>query len=396
MLQKKGEELGWVIDGKLAVDPYPAIALNLLAGKGYIDDSSRVNLERLPLYTYFLVLIYKFWGSELWKLQVVQSTMDTISCLLLYFISLRTFQDRASALLAAFLYAVYFKVIALVARPFSEPLYIVLLLIFLYLFIRSFDRTAFALGAGVMLGMMTLTKPITLMFPLVTGALYIFRLKRLFVSRLLLFTAGFVFLVMPLVIRNYCLTGRVFLATGGKKMLYMGTVLNCRQNFRGEEGRLVKEINRDYAFPYNIGDDDLLGRLAVEKIVSDPGAYLQRMACRLYLFWAYPDYSTKRMAAKTVLILLFNVALILLTAGGLRIAGKRRIVYSPFLAIIIYYYGMYVLSYANSRYSLPLYPILFMFSSYGFLAVFRKKMAAHYKRNKEFLHRQKHRGHWNY
>ncbi len=373
LLRQKGEELGWVIKGKPAVDPYAAIAGNLIAGRGYVDESSRVNLERLPLYPCFLALIYKLWGTELWKLQVIQSLMDAASCLLTYLLAVKVFRQRPPALLAAVLYAIYFKALALVAQPFTEPLYTMLLLIFLYLFISSLARSGFAFPAGLVLGMMTLTKAIILFFPLVVGAIYIFRWKKFWLSRLLQFGAGFALLVTPLLVRNHCLTGRVFLATGGKKMLYLGTVFDYRRPFREEEGRLLREINRDYDFPHDVEDDNLLGKMALRNIVSDPGAYLERVIFRLYLFWAYPDYSTKMMAAKSLAILLFNAALLALAVWGFLSAARRGILYGPFLAVIVFHYAIHILTYAYSRYSVPLYPILLMFSSYGLLTVLKRK-----------------------
>src|SRR4030042_6186871 len=144
LLENRGEELGWVMDGKLAVDPYDAIARNLLAGKGYVDETGRRNLERLPLYPYLLVVIYKGFGSELWKLQAVQSLLDTLSCFLIFRLSRKTFRDPPAALLAAALYAVYFKMIVTVARPETETLYIFLLLVFLLVFVDSFARSDLA------------------------------------------------------------------------------------------------------------------------------------------------------------------------------------------------------------------------------------------------------------
>jgi len=372
LVEQKGQELGWALDGKLLVDPYDTIARNLLTGKGYVDDSDRINFERLPLYTYFLVVIYKIWGTELWKLQIVQSIIDTLSCLLIFTLSLKLFRDKAAALLAALLYAVYFKMIVLVARPFNETLYILLLLIFLHFFLDSFEKDGFSFLSGLWLGMLTLIKPVTLVFPLVAGGLYYCKLKKKLFSRLLLFMAGFLILVLPLFIRNYVLERTIFFSTGGGKMFYMGTVFDYSKNFRNEAGRLIKEIGEKYSFPYNVEDDNRLRKKAVTLIKRDPIGYIKKMIPRIYLFWAYPDFSTGMMAAKTIVVLIFNMTLIAFTVIGFYLAKKRGIFYSPFLAIIIYFYCIYVITYAFSRYSLPLYPILFIFSTYGMTGLLKR------------------------
>src|SRR4030042_1122789 len=157
LLENRGEELGWVMDGKLAVDPYDAIARNLLAGKGYVDETGRRNLERLPLYPYLLVVIYKGFGSELWKLQVVQSLLDTLSCFLIFRLSLKTFRDPPAALLA----------------------------------------------------------------PAAAAGLYFFRSRVRRGEKILLLAAGFLVTILPHLMNNYFQEGRPFYSSGGGKMLYM-------------------------------------------------------------------------------------------------------------------------------------------------------------------------------
>lgn len=365
LLEKKGEELGWVVDGRFAVDPYDSIARNVLAGKGYVDETGRRNLERLPLYTYFLVLTYKVFGSELWKVQVLQSFLDTMSCFLIFRLGLKIFRDQTVALLAAALYAVYFKMIVTVARPETETLYVFLLLVFLRIFVGSFAKTGLAFLSGIALGLGTLVKPITLLFPLVAAGLYLFGARVRRGKRILLFTSGFLVTIFPHLMHNYLAEGRFFCSSGGGKMLYMGAVIDYSRNFREEESRLIREINSRYSFSNSLEDDNTLRKMAIRSILKDPLAFLKRIAVRVYLFWTYPDYSTPMMALKTILILLFNGLLLALAAFGFYLSRNRRLLYEPFLWLFLYIYSVYVITYSYSRYSLPLFPILFMFSSYG-------------------------------
>jgi len=365
LLEKKGEELGWVVDGRFAVDPYDSIARNVLAGKGYVDETGRRNLERLPLYTYFLVLTYKVFGSGLWKVQVLQSLLDTMSCFLIFRVGLKIFRDQTVALLAAALYAVYFKMIVTVARPETETLYVFLLLAFLLIFVGSFAKTGLAFLSGIALGLVTLVKPITLLFPLVAAGLYLFRARVRRGKRILLFISGFLVTIFPQLMHNYLAEARVFYSSGGGKMLYMGAVIDYSRNFREEESRLIREINSRYSFSNSLEDDNTLRKMAVRSILKDPLAFLKRIAVRVYLFWTYPDYSTPMMALKTILILLFNGLLLALAAFGFYLSRNRRLLYEPFLGLFLYVYSVYVITYSYSRYSLPLFPILFMFSSYG-------------------------------
>ncbi len=372
ILSNSGEELGWTIEGELAVDPYDSIAKNIISGRGYISDSDHIDYERLPLYIYFLAAVYRIWGAEQWKFQVIQSLLDTISCLFIYFISLRIFKAKKSALFAALAYALYFKMIKVVASPIPETLYILLLLIYLYVFLLSLKKYKLAFLSGVLLGAMTLCKPVTMIFPVVAGIYYIAKLKRNSIKAAVLMFSGFLLLITPLYVRNYLWEGKVFFSTGAGKMLYLGTAIDYSKNFRSEDRRLLKEIRDKYSYPYVPEVDHRLIKIAMERIRHDPWGYTKRLLHRLYLFWTYPDFSTRIMTIKTGSVSLFNLIVILLTILGFYSARNRRVLYQPFLLVLAYFYIIYVLIYACSRYSLPLFPILFIFGSYGLVSLSKK------------------------
>ncbi|MBD3413073.1 MAG: hypothetical protein GF421_01410 [Candidatus Aminicenantes bacterium] len=372
--EERGEELGWTQQGKLSVEPYSTIAENVASGKGFRDNTHQINFERLPLYVLFLASIYRVWGNELWKVQVVQSLLDTISCFLIFLISLKIFSDQKPGLWAAFFYAVYFKVINMVSRPLTEIFYIFVFLLFIYFFISSLNKNKmrFSLVTGLLLGFMTLTKPITLLFPLIGLGYYSSRPAKTNWKKGFLFLSGFLVIILPFLVRNYLLEKKVFLATGGGKALYMGTFIDYSNDFREQENRIMKEIKNNYDGAHNIEDDRKLLKISLDKIRAHPLKFLKKAAHRIYLFWSYPDFSTKMMSLKTLLISLFNLTLIILAFVGFSASKKKGIFFSPFLAIILYFYVIHTLIYSHSRYSLPLFPILFLFSAFGVLNLAEK------------------------
>ncbi len=281
LIEKKGEELGWVIDGKPAVDPYSSIARNILVGRGYVDDTGRINYARLPGYVFFLSLIYKLWGFELWKVQVIQSLLDTGSCFLIFRIALSIFPNRAPALGAALLYAVYFKVISLVAQLFAEPFYIFLLLGFLWFFLISFRKPYASFPAGVLLGIAALTRAVILLFPLVVCGLYVRKLRTRSLNTMVLFLVGFLPLVTTIYLRNYAWTGRIFFSTGGGEFLYTGTRFDYGINFFDEQQRMIQEIKKGFSPQYSIEDDAWLRSKAIDIIFKNPGAYLKRAGLQI-------------------------------------------------------------------------------------------------------------------
>ena len=371
LFHKRGQELGWKIGGSLAVDPYQVIARNIVKGRGYRDDTGRINYARLPGYVYFLTLIYRLWGFELWKVQVVQSVLDTGSCLLVFLLSLRIFSNLTSGLLAAFLYAVYFKVVSLVAQMFTEPFYLFLLLLFLWFFVCSIKKNSAALFAGIFIGFMTLTRPVTLLFPVIVGCLYFWKTRSRFLSKMTLFLLGFLSLVMALFIRNYLWTGKVFFSTGGGEILYKGTRFDYSRNFRSEQERLIREVKSRFSPQHSIEDDARLKAMALDVIFRDPGGFLKRVAYRSYLFWTYPDFSTRMMAFKTVAVFIFNGFFLAFAFLGFCRAKAKNIYYQPFLWTILYFYFVHILIHSHSRYSLPLMPIIYIFAAFGLVDTLR-------------------------
>ncbi|HDL64384.1 MAG TPA: hypothetical protein ENH12_03240 [Proteobacteria bacterium] len=71
------------------------------------------------------------------------------------------------------------------------------------------------------------------------------------------------------------------------------------------------------------------------------------------------------MAFKTMAFFAFNLFVIVFALYGFYRAKTKSVFYQPFLWMILYYYVIHILLHAHSRYSLPLFPILFMFASFG-------------------------------
>jgi len=364
LVKHRGEELGWSENGRLLLDPYETIARNVIAGNGYIDESGRYNYERLPLYTYFLVAVIHGLGNRSWALPVVHGILETASCLLIFLIAIQIHGRERPALWAAILYAVYFKMIAMVPRPFTEPLTVFLLLFFLYLYHRDSGQPSMGFFTGILLGMITLIKPVILLFPLIYVAARKLDKKKTHPGNLLFFVLGFALIVAPIILHNQMRTGKIFLASGGGKMLYMGTVIEYGRDFRQNEQKLMGDIGREFPFQYDIEVDNHLRELALKNILQDPLAYLARIGARILYFWAYPDFSTPLMAGKTLLVVIFNAVLLVLAVVGFYLARGQRFRIAMILAFFFYLYGIHAVIYAYSRYSLPLFPILFIFSAF--------------------------------
>ena len=375
LVRNSAQDIGWLmVNGKIASDPYDQIARNIVLGKGYVDDSGRRNYERPPGYVLFLAGGYWLWGFDLWKVQLAQSVLDTVTCLLVFLLASRVLRDRQASLLAALLYAFFYKIINMVSRPMSETFYVFVLLVFLLLFVVSFSRSAFSFPAGLGLGLVTLTKPVTLLFPVVVVVLYLLRGRRSGLQRAVPFVLAFALTCFYPLLSNYRETGRLFFALGGGKIAYMGTAIDYSKTFRVEEQRLVDEIQRDAPdFPYEAEVDARLGSVAIHRILAAPWAYVERVAYRLFLFWVYPDCSTPLRAAKTSVGLLFSLVMCALAVYGAVVARAAGALLSPLVSLFLYCYGLYSLFYTTTRYASPLFPIVFILAAVGAMTLWRRR-----------------------
>lgn len=165
-----------------------------------------------PGYPYFVAGIYKMFGSSnYFAVAFIQILLDTLLCLLLFFLGKWLFNKRVG-LLAAFFAAFY--------RPFifySVPLLSDSLILFLNIFtifiiywaLKKRDYKRWVL-VGLVMGLAALVKPTILLFlPFLLIGLYFYPKKKF--NPLLSWLVVILFIaiiISPVTIRNYKLSGR--------------------------------------------------------------------------------------------------------------------------------------------------------------------------------------------
>ena len=78
---------------------YHELALEILKGN-FLDQAS---LHLSPLYPFFIAAVYKLTGKGIVAVSLVQIILDSLTCLFLYFISLKIFNKKNLALLSSFI-----------------------------------------------------------------------------------------------------------------------------------------------------------------------------------------------------------------------------------------------------------------------------------------------------
>ena len=164
--------------------------------------------SRTPAYPFFLAAVYKLFGRRLKLVYLIQTVIDMLSALLLYFLTLRIAGSERVALVATLIYALYMPFMSQTAVLLNETLFGFLLLGFTLVSVRALEHPSFAnfLASGALLGAVTLCRPTTFLFPVVLLAAVLIRYRGV-IGQLVVpsvaFVAGFVALVAPWVVRNY-------------------------------------------------------------------------------------------------------------------------------------------------------------------------------------------------
>jgi len=236
-------------------DGYDEIARNLVQGNGYILQGATAASERLPLYPLLLAAIFALFGDRNGPWQAVQAALGAATCVGVLRIG-RMAGDRSAAALAALFCAFHPGLVLYTARPMSETLYVLLVV----LFARAlFSRRPVAVAAGLWLGAGLLVKSTAVLQALAVAALvrpiggaqhretgHSSRKRetpRLLAGRsCALLVASAVLVVAPWATWNLASTGHanVFTATSGRA-LYHGLYISRHVGWATPAG----DLNRD-------------------------------------------------------------------------------------------------------------------------------------------------------
>ncbi|HEV1995129.1 MAG TPA: glycosyltransferase family 39 protein [Candidatus Acidoferrum sp.] len=185
---------------------YEPVALNLLAGKGLVEDDGRAATRYPPGFPLLLTGIFSVAdGMRIQRLQLVgvfNILVSSFDCILVFFIAKFIFTVRVAAI-SALLWMTYPLQMWLSVQPNSEIPYLPMFLLSVLVALHALGRRQPALGlaAGCLLGFAALFRPAALISTVVmAGALLVLapraaKWRGLLASALLLF--GFLLFVIP-------------------------------------------------------------------------------------------------------------------------------------------------------------------------------------------------------
>jgi len=354
---------------------YISIANSLASGHGYsFETPAGKNPEyRAPLYPLFLATVFKFTGNNIFFVQLFQSLFGVITCLLVYGVGRRLFNEEAG-LLAAILACVYPFLVYISSILVTEQLFVLFLLLSIYLLIRGREhlRYVFIIAAGISLGLGALTRPSMLAVVPFCGLYLFFRpgcnkgrclaaVALLFVSTLLT--------ISPWTIRNYIKHGEfILISTAGGENFWLGNNDMAKGNdstaqLAGLPEEILSQLSESSS-PKTV--EKVYWRAGIDWVIKNPERFLRLYIEKLVNFWRItPDHITNiyrqkliryGCAAILVPLYLFSIMGIVYNCHRYR---DHMILYFTLLSFPLGL-SLFVTSF---RFRIPLDPILLLFTA---------------------------------
>jgi hypothetical protein len=341
---------------------------------------------RPPIYPLFLAGVQSLFGANIRFVQAIQALLVTGTVAIFFFLARRVFDTRVS-FLATLLLSLYIPWTVRAALIMSEALFIFLMLLSLYLLIVAIQeqKSRYYGAAGAVLALASLTRPITLLLPVLLIAILMISGRRqtrlAHLLRVNLFLAlAYLAVLLPWGIRNAVVLHEftVFPSSGGVN-LWVASHPDWRGFVRDHMAHAwrLKEFYALQQDDYYISSeaDKRFYQAAAQNIKADPRGWLfrnsQKLARVSYYSFGQELWNTAKHRALTgqsstflrVLQAATFVFILLAVLGLVRSLSRREC--WAMLAIVMYFFLIQFVSFAEARYMLPIVPFYILFATYG-------------------------------
>jgi len=366
----------------------PAANKILTTGTFSDPDTPRYSMAA-PGYAVFLALALKIGASWYLPLAVcLQMLLDYCVALLLLFLGYRETALEAGWL-AGVLWLIFPPAVVISTWVASEPLFTALLVLSVVLLIRSFSHqggVGLSFAAGLTLGVATLVRATTQLFPVFFFALSCFQgiPKRLL--KCMLFFVGMCLLVLPWTLRNlYVLGEPIIVQTGFGLVFLMGSRSEyfTIEGFQRSYPILLRQVAKEGLVPPTdrkaTSEDRWFLNLALReyriRLEQEPLSVIPLVIHKFARLW----YGMETGIFYKQLILGI-CSLLTVPIGIFQIWLWRRDHF--YLSIILgllclYFIILYSISLPLFRYTIPLYPFLIFSASHQYLKLFGRVPGAY-------------------
>lgn len=365
------------------------IADNLLAGNGFALGRNSLEVASTaysePGYPAFLALIFATVGDDLRTISLVQSALDTLTCLLVFWFAVYVSGgSRVVGVLSSLAYAGYPPFIISACTPMTETFQTFVFTIAVWSLTAALrGRAGHAALAGAMMGLAILVRsPMTLLPILAPAAFALSREKsRAWVTRSVLYVAAAYLVFSPWVIRNYLVFDAFIpIPTRSGQALWGGTgpadgvtlgswsypVDSVERNIYDHprvpdiSEKTFQRIRRLQAKAGALDElrrDRYLRGEALSEVRRHPGRFAFLAVKKVFRLWFNLWYDWPP-SAQSLAFAALNVILFALAVMGCRTQGLSREFRIVLLMTVAYVTVTSSVTYAMVRYSYPALPLV--------------------------------------
>lgn len=205
---------------------YDDVAREISQGNGIVHGDGSAHFLRVPGYSIFLALGYKFFSDDVKKNLWIQIVLASFIPILIFCLTLIFFpQDILIAKICSLIGAFNLGFVIFSSFVMSEGLFVLLFLMFLILFLSNFELffskklaniSLFRIFiSGIFLGLSSMLRPVGQYLIILSLLLIFFSNMSFFlkVKSSLVLSIGWFLIVVPWLLRNFILTGCLFFHT---------------------------------------------------------------------------------------------------------------------------------------------------------------------------------------
>ena len=341
---------------------------------------------RAPFYPYFLGIIYKILGHDLFSARLIQHLIGSFSVILIYLLARKLF-DRRMAVISGLLAATYWILIYFEGELLLDFLLVFFGTLLLLLLYRAAEKPVFRnwFLAGVVLGFFAITRPNILAFApfILLWLLIYFRKNKSWLVCIMYWLyvgIGAALIIFPVTLRNY-LVGQdlVLVASQGGINFFIGN-----NPYSDGTSAVVPGLGDDwdYADAVVLAEQELGHKLKPSQasnyfyrrgwdfILKQPEKSLPLLWKKFYLFWNKFEVSNNQ---NTYFFQRYSWLLRILPIGfwivgplsilGMVLAFRNFKKYSLLIFFVFSYLLTVVFFFVADRFRLPVIPVLIIFAS---------------------------------
>lgn len=395
-------------------------AWNLIHGHGYTKTEEPPYLIATsipPVYPIFLAIIYLFFGRSFFTVAIIQIILDILTCFLVYRLAEITLNQKVAKI--ALLITIFNPFLAVYTPSIMRETlmaFLVTLSAFVLISALKYKKIFYWFFSGSCMGFSVLCRQDLVIFPFFLSIiiLFVFRTQwRAMAKNIFWLFFGLILVLTHWAYRNYCVTGVITPTTYGGDLgqaLYLGTVQGARdkdadfiKNYLNspKTRELFGKINRRTEFREFKKAQDGLIKIAISNIKSNPFGFILLRVKNYPKFWVgiHPEQfrslntSKIRMFSfdlkelklymrediRQIFLLLIKYFFLILSITyfitslvGIWINKYFFKSVLVLFCILFYYAIVFFPVVTTTRYSIPVVPILMIFSASGILYIYKR------------------------